>query len=265
VKLAGKTALLTGATGGLGRAIAHALAERGAQLVLSSRKRDELAELADALPGRGHRFAVADLAGEGAAGRLADDAGEVDVLVANAGLSAGGRLERFSEAELAAALRVNLEAPVELAHSLLPGMLERGEGHLVFISSLQGKVALPRSSVYTATKFGLRGLALSLREDLAGTGIGASVVLPGFIRDAGMLADSGIKTPAALGTCSPGEVGEGVVEAIERDRAEVDVAPLLQRVGAGIAHRWPQLAARVTRANARKVADKVVEGQARRR
>jgi short-subunit dehydrogenase len=261
VELQGKTALLTGATGGLGRAIAEALADRGTTLVLSARKADALAELTASLPGE-HRFIPADLALEGAAERLGADAGEVDVLVANAALPAGGRLDRFSAEELARALRVNLEAPVELARGLVPVMRERGSGHLVFISSLQGKVALAHSSVYTATKFGLRGFALALRDELAATGVGVSVILPGFIRGAGMFAKSGVKAPAGLGTSSPQEVGEAVVTALRRNRAEVEVAPLLQRLGAGFAHRRPRIASRFTRARARRVADKVVRGQA---
>lgn len=252
--------LLTGATGGLGRAIAEALAARGATLVLSSRKGAELERLAASLPGEGHRFVVADLAQEGAAEQLIADAGEIDGMVANAGLSAGGRLEAFTEEELTSALRVNLEAPVRMARAILPGLIERREGHLVFIASLQAKAAMPRSSVYSATKFGLRGFALSLREDVREAGTGVSVVLPGFIRDAGIFADSGAKAPAGLGTSSPEEVGRGVVEAIERNRAEVQVAPLLQRLGTGIAHRRPQLAARVTRGSAAKNAERVIEG-----
>jgi short-subunit dehydrogenase len=264
VELAGKTVLLTGATGGLGRAIARALAERRATLVLSGRTPSALESLARALPGE-HRALAADLGEEGAAERLASEAGPVDVLVANAAVPAGGRLERFTQDDLAQALRINLEAPVKMARALIPGMRERGSGHLVFISSLQGKVAFPHSSVYTATKFGLRGFALALRDELRASGIGVSVVLPGFIREAGMFAKSGAKAPAGLGTSSPGEVGQGVVTAIERDRAEVEVAPLLQRLGAAFAHRRPHLAARVTRRRAGRVADRVHEGQAGKR
>ncbi len=262
MELNGKKVLLTGATGGLGRAIAATLAGRGARLILSSRKPDELDELIASLPGNGHRAIVSDLADEGAAERLVDESGPVDVLVANAGLSGGGRLESFSEQALEAALRVNFETPIRLARAVLPGMLERDEGHLVFIASLQAKVALARSSVYSATKFGLRGFALSLRDDLHGTGVGSSVVLPGFIRDAGMFADSGQRAPAGLGTSSPEEVGEGVVRAVERDRAEVVVAPLLQGLGAGVGLRLPRLTSLLTRRSSAKVADKVVEGQA---
>jgi short-subunit dehydrogenase len=264
VEVAGKTVLLTGASGGLGRSIARALAGRGATLVLSGRNAEALGELASSLPGD-HRIAVADLAEDGAAERLARESGDIDVLVANAGVPAGGRLERFTQDELARALRVNLEAPVRMARAVIPAMRERRSGHLVFISSLQGKIAFANSSVYTATKFGLRGFALALRDELWGSGIGVSLVLPGFIRDAGMFADSGAKAPPGLGTSSPDEVGQGVVQAIERDVAEVEVAPLLQRLGVAVAHRRPQLASRVTRRSAARIADRVSEGQARQR
>ena len=95
--LHGRTTLLTGATGGLGRAIATALAARGAKLILSSRKTEELVKLARSLPGGGHTTLVADLAKDGAALALLDQAGDVDVLVANAALPASGRLDGFSQ------------------------------------------------------------------------------------------------------------------------------------------------------------------------
>ena len=95
-----------------------------------------------------------------------------------------------------------------LAQALYPAMIERGSGHLVFVSSLSGKAASPRPPIYNATKFGLRGFALGLRADLGPQGIGVSMVSPGFIREAGMFADSGGKTPpAGLGTSTPEQVG----------------------------------------------------------
>ena len=127
MELGEKTVLVTGATGGLGRAITSALAQRGATLVLSGRSPEALQELSDSLPGE-HRIAAADLALEGAAERLAADAGEVDCLVANAGMSGTGSLESFSTDDLTRAIRVNLEAPMVLARALAPGMVERGEG-----------------------------------------------------------------------------------------------------------------------------------------
>ena len=262
MELAGRSVLLTGATGGLGRAIARALAGRGATLVLSSRKAEALEELAGTLPGAGHRTLVADLADEGAAVRLIAEAGVPDVLVANAGLPASGRLDGFSQDEVGRALRVNLEAPIRMARDVVPAMRGRGSGHIVFLASLAGKVAAPRSSLYTATKFGLRGFGLSLREDLWGSGVGVSVILPGLVRDAGLFADSGAKVPPLIGTASPEEVGEAVVEAIERNRGQIDVAPRLQRLLAGFAHRYPGLAGRAQRlGGGTRVADEISGGQ----
>ena len=259
--LDGKTVLLTGATGGIGRAIAEALAGRGANLVLSARKVDALNELAGSLPGE-HRVATADLGEDGAAERLAADAGEVDCLVANAGLPGTGKLESFSTDELQRALRVNLEAPMLLARALEPSMRERRDGHLVFVSSLSGKAPSPRSAVYASTKFGLRGFALCLRADLAGTGVGVSLVAPGFIRDAGMFADSGAKPPPGMGTSTPQEVAAGVVKAIERNKVEIAVAPVQTRALAHLGLASPRIAMRaVSGGTASKTADRVAEGQ----
>lgn len=203
MELAGRKALLTGATGGLGRAIAKALTDRGAALVLSGRSAEALEKMAAELPGDGHRVVPSDLSQPGAAEKLAAEAGPVDALVANAGLPGTGRLPDFTPDELTGALRVNLEAPMLLARALEQGMLERGSGHMVFISSLSGKSATPLSSVYNATKFGLRGFALGLRADLDPLGIGVSIVSPGTIREAGMYADSGAPPITGLGTGSP--------------------------------------------------------------
>lgn len=243
----GTTALLTGATGGLGRAIAESLARRGAALVLSSRKAGELDELALSLPGEAHRRIVCDLDEPGAVERLAADAGAVDVLVANAGVGGNGRFESFDADQIERLVRVNLEVPLLLARALVPAMRERGAGQLVFISSLAGKAVSGRSALYSATKAGLRAFALGLRQDLGDDGVGVSVVNPGFVREAGMFHESGRATPPGVGTATPGEVGEAVARAIEEDRAELDVAPIQQRVLANFAGRRPHLAARITR------------------
>lgn len=264
MELAGRTALLTGATGGLGRAIAKALAERGASLALSARVAEALEALAAELPGRGHRVLPTDLAEPGAAERLAAEAGEVDVLVANAGLPGAGRLTDFSPEEVGRALRVNLEAPMLLARELIPAMTERGSGHLVFVASLAGKAANPRSSIYNATKFGLRGFALGLRTDLAPTGIGVSLVSPGFIREAGMFADSGAKPPPGMGTAEPAQVGDAVVKAVERDKVEIAVAPLQQRALAHLGLASPSMAVRAqSGAAGRKAAEAIAAGHPR--
>jgi short-subunit dehydrogenase len=261
VDLGGKSVLLTGATGGLGVAIAGSLARRGATLVLSSRKPEQLAELVSGLPGEGHRTIVSDLAEDGEALHLLAQAGDVDVLVANAGLPASGRLDGFSQEEIGRALRVNLESPIRMARELVPGLVERGSGHLVFLSSLSGKAATARASLYAATKFGLRGFALCLREDLRGSGVGASVVSPGTIRSAGMFADSGVAAPVLMGTGTPEQVAAGVVSAIERNRSEVTVAPLRQRALSRFAINAPELSGRIAGEMATRVADEIARGQ----
>ncbi|MEX2106165.1 MAG: SDR family oxidoreductase [Solirubrobacterales bacterium] len=262
--LSGRTALLTGATGGLGRAIARALAQRGARLALSGRKAEALEELAAELPGGGHRALPSDLAEPGAAEKLAAEAGEVDVLVANAGLPGAGRMEEFSPDEVKRALRVNLEAPMLLAQALYPAMLEKGSGHLVFVASLSGKAPSPHSSIYNATKFGLRGFALGLRADLSPQGVGVSIVSPGFIREAGMFAESGATPPAGLGTSTPEEVARGTVKAIESDKVEVVVAPVQQRFLAHFGLFSPSVAVRAASGAAgQKAAAEVAAGHSK--
>ncbi len=261
MELAGRKALLTGATGGLGRAIAASLAERGAILLLSARKREALEAMAAELPGEGHRVLPSDLAEPGAAEALCAEAADVDVLVANAGLPGAGWLTDFSSEQVTRALRVNLEAPMLMARALFPAMVERGSGHLVFISSLSGKAPSPRTSIYNATKFGLRGFALGLRGDLGPKGVGVSLVSPGFIRDAGMFADAGGKSPPGMGTGRPDQVGDAVVRAIERDKAELTVAPLPQRVMSHFALANPSIAVRVqSGATGQKAAKAVADG-----
>lgn len=248
--LSGRTALLTGATGGLGIAIARSLASRGAILLLSSRKAEELERLAAELPGEGHRALPADLAEEGAAERLAAEAAGTDVLLANAGLPAAGRMEDFTPEQVRRALRVNLEAPMLLAQALYPAMLERRSGHLVFVASLAGKAPAPQSSIYNATKFGLRGFALALRTDLARGGVGVSLVSPGFIREAGMFAESGASSPPGLGTSTPEAVAAATVRAIEGNKVEIAVAPARQRFLAHFGLASPGIAVRVSSGSA---------------
>jgi uncharacterized protein len=263
VNLAGRTVLLTGATGGIGHAIAHACAARGAQLVLTGRRAEVLEPLATELSAR----AVAcDLSRAEEVARLLGEVGNADVLIANAALPASGLLSSFSVEEVDAALAVNLRAPMVLAHGLAAGMRARGHGHIVFISSISGKTASIGGSVYSATKFGLRGFALGLREDLRGTGVGVSTVFPGFISDAGMFHEAEVKLPGYVATRTPEQVAAGVVRAIEHDRSEVDVAPLAVRLGAAVAGLAPELSGRLQRRlGSDDIAAAMAEGQRNKR
>ena len=238
--------LLTGATGGIGRAIAQALAARGADLLLSGRRAEPLEELSGAVGGRA---LTCDLASREAVGRLGEIAAEAKtgILIANAAVPASGTLEDLTQDQIDTMLEINLRAPIALARALIPGMMARGAGPLVFISSLQGTAATPGAPLYLATKFGLRGFALGVREDLRAHAVGVSTVFPGFIRDAGMFADSGVTLPPGVGTRSPEDVAVAVLRAIDENRAELDVAPLPLRVGAAAAGLAPSLAASVSR------------------
>ncbi len=244
MQIEGSKVLLTGATGGLGHAIARALRVKGAELILTGRRADVLEPLAQECSARA--LAV-DLSDPAEVDRLLDEAGDLDILVANAALPASGTLDSFSVAQIERALDVNLRVPIVMAHRLVPQMRERGRGHLLFMSSLSGKTGTAGSSLYNATKFGLRGFAMAMRAELHGTGVGVSAVFPGFIRDAGMFAEAQVKLPRGVGTRTPEDVAKATVEAIERNRGEVDVAPLSLRLGSAFSGIAPELAASVTR------------------
>lgn len=252
--------LLTGATGGIGKAIARSLHERGARLILTGRRGEVLEELVSELGERAETRAV-DLSDRDAVQELAASVGDVDVLVANAGLPGSGRLDEYSREQIDRVLDVNLGAPVHLTRALLPGMLERRRGHLVYMSSMSGKVATLRASLYNGTKFGLRGFAFGLREDLRDTGVGVTTVFPGFISDAGMWGDSGLKPPSGIGTRTPQQVADAVLAGIDKDRAEIDVAPLLVRAGGWFSGAVPGVIAAVTRRGGSELGDELAEAQ----
>jgi len=265
VQLAGARALVTGATGGIGGATARALHARGATVVLTGRREELLEQLRSELGERAETVAL-DLSERDAPARLAETSGPVDVLVANAALPASGRVEDFDPDEIDRSIDVNLRAPIQLTRAFLPGMLERKRGHVVLVSSLSGKVASPRSGLYSATKFGLRGFAAGLREDVEPLGLGVTVVFPGFVSDAGFFAESGVKLPRWVATRTPDQVAAGVVRGIERGRGEVDVAPLGLRVGTRLSQLAPVFAGRVQRRlGSERIADALADAQREKR
>ena len=244
VQIQGKTVLLTGATGGIGEAIAHELSRAGAKLIVSGRRADVLERIA---ADTGATIAVADLADREELEALVAAHSNVDILVANAALPASGELPDFSLDEIDRALDVNLRAPVIMSRLLVDQMVSRGSGQIVLIASLAGKVATAGSSLYSATKFGLRGFGAGLRADLVGSGVGVSVIFPGFVRDAGMFHESDVELPGYVGTSSPQDVAEAVRSAVENDRGEIDVAPLSVRAATKASELAPGLMGAVVR------------------
>lgn len=259
MNLTGAKVLLTGATGGIGQALAIELARRGGEMVLTGRRADVLEPLAKSVDGRA---IPADLADRDAIEGLLDEAGDIDVLVANAALPATGLLADYSINEVDRVLDINLRAPIVMAKLAAERMAAQRRGHLVFISSLAGKTASGMASLYNATKFGMRGFALALREDLRPHNVGVSTVFPGFVSDAGMFADSGATLPSGVGTRTPQDVARATARAIERNLAEVDVAPPTLSVLAMFGGAFPSVAAAIQRrVGGEKTARQLAEGQ----
>jgi short-subunit dehydrogenase len=218
MELVGATALITGASGRIGTAIARGLHDRGASVVLHASTPERLSELAAdmAAPVLG-----VDLALPEGPGLLAEKAlgmsGRVDVVVHCAGIGHYGALGEMTPERLDRLLDVNLRAPLQLTRALLPGMLAAGRGHLVFVASIAGLVGVAHEAAYSATKAGMVGLADSLRLELARTGVGVSVVCPGAV-DTDFFTRRGApyqrRLPRML---PPGRVVRDVLRGIERD------------------------------------------------
>ncbi|MEV7803194.1 SDR family NAD(P)-dependent oxidoreductase [Microbispora sp. NPDC088329] len=218
---AGARVLVTGASSGIGAATALELSARGARLVLSGRDEDALAGVAARTGGE---VLPADLSDPSA--DLAVRAGRVDVLVACAGEGWSGPFTRMSAGTAERLIAVNLAAHLQLTRLLLPGMLERGRGHLVYVASIAGVVGVREEAVYAATKAGLLAFAESLRYELPG--IGVTVVVPGVV-DTPFFARRGRpytrRRPAPV---PPERVARAIAVAVERDRAEVYVPAWLR-------------------------------------
>ena len=182
--LTGKTALITGASGGIGAEIARALHGRGAVVGLSGTRHEALASLAAELGPRTH-ILPADLALAEDATRLITDAeaamGQVDILVNNAGLTKDGLVLRMSDADWDKVVGVDLTAPFRLTRAALKFMLRRRAGRIINIGSIVGTTGNPGQANYCAAKAGLIGLTKSLAQEVASRGITVNLVAPGFI------------------------------------------------------------------------------------
>lgn len=245
MEIKGSTILVTGASGGLGTAIARDLKARGASLVLTARNEALLDALAAELDAE---VLVADLTSRADVERVAARAASCEVLVANAGVGDDPPFDELDEDAIDFALAVNLRAPIVLSNAYAKARIAAGEkGQIVLVGSLAGLAASPGTRMYNATKFGLRGFALSFSQELEGTGVGCSLVAPGFIRDAGMFHDGGIELPQGVRTKSPQDVAEGVATAITQNPTEVFVAPVELRLASTLATVAPGLSAAIQR------------------
>lgn len=234
-KLGGCNAIVTGASRGLGVHIAKALAQEGINLVLAARSADLLDKVREDVQSKDTRVVVipTDLSDSEQIKALAKQAeqelGSVDILVNNAGVEFTAPYEDYPLEKIRLAAEVNLLAPMLLTRAVLPGMLKRGRGHIVNMSSLAGKIGFPYQSPYAATKAGLVMFTHSLRAELIDKPIGVSVICPGFVADSGMYArkqKTDKPAPKTLKPTTPDKVVAAVLKAIRKDVAEITVNPL---------------------------------------
>lgn len=245
--MAGPTVVVTGASHGIGAALARAWARRGATLVLSSRDAGALSDVAREVERAGGRAVVqpGDVTREDDRARIVEVArstGRLDVLVNNAGRGYYGSVASIGAVDLEALFALNVVAPLRLAQLALDPLTRSG-GTVVMISSVAGVVAAPRMGAYAASKFALEALSMSLRAELVGTGVRVCVVRPGPV-DTGFRRNAvttdghaGVRPPGAR-VQLPDDVAEQVVGAVERGVAVVETTGFV-RVASAAARMVP--------------------------
>ncbi len=256
----GQTVLVTGASRGIGVAIATAFAERGLNLVLTARRDVSVAPVAQNLSDRygitAHPMAC-DMRHHDQIAALADHCatvlGGIDILVNNAGIDHTMPFDDRSSSDIVDMIETNLTGPILLAHAILPAMIARDGGHIVNIASLAGVMPSAYEEPYNASKYGLVGFTKSLRLSAQDQGwpISASAICPGFVSGAGiyeaMKSDYGISAPASMGTVSDEKVAQAVIRAVEKDLPDIVIMRGQPRLLAALAIVAPQFFERIIR------------------
>jgi short-subunit dehydrogenase len=233
LRLSGQVIWITGASGGIGAALARRFAREGAALALTSRREAELARVVAELPAGTRAIAVPGDVTELAAipawlARIEAELGPVDMLVANAGISQRSRVRDTPLAIYRTLMEVDFFAPVALAQAVLPGMLARRRGHIVVTSSVAGKYGTPLRSGYCAAKFALHGFFDALRAESAKDGIDVTLLVAGPVR-----TDVSINALTADGSTY------GVMDAMQANGIPVDVAA--ETILTGLLAREPEI------------------------
>jgi short-subunit dehydrogenase len=245
-------AFVTGASRGIGRAVAHALAQRGATVGLAARSTSELQALAAELPGSHHAL-TCDVALPTSIASAVEEfiaaSGGLDLVVANAGIAHYEPVSEQSLEQIVHMTEVNWLGTVHTVQAALPHLLAQGRGHIVVMSSGAGLRPFPRAAAYSATKAAQRMFAEALRHELAGTGVSVTTVYPGEIRTS-LHDHEKARMPAwyrgGPQAATPEALAKRVVRAIERDSRHVHYRPLVK--GMGILHGLsPALADRMLR------------------
>ncbi len=211
--LSGKTALVTGATGGIGGAIARKLHAQGATVVLSGTREAVLADLAKELGERAF-FAAANLSDaesvDGLVARAEEAAGaSLDILVANAGITKDGLLMRMKDEDFQSVIQINLESYFRLTRAAVKGMMKRRSGRIIGVTSVVGVTGNPGQTNYSASKAGMIGFSKSLAQEVGSRGITVNCIAPGFIASPMTDVLNDQQRDAILGKIPAGRLGTG--------------------------------------------------------
>jgi short-subunit dehydrogenase len=258
LELRGATAVVTGASAGIGLAVARRLARKGANLVIAARRPEKLEDTAASLRGLGVKVLAVptDVGRRDDLDRLVEAAlrelQTIDVLVNNAGIEAFCHFADLPAERIEETIRVNLTSAVMLTRLVVPHMLAAGRGHVVNMSSTAGKLGPPFGAVYATTKAGLIAFTQSLRSEYRNRGVSASVICPGFADEGGiydrMKAESGRHSPPLVGSTTADRVARAVIKAVEKDHPEIIVNSPPVRPIAVLMQMFPSLGASVVRA-----------------
>lgn len=242
----GTVAVVTGASSGIGRATAIALAQRGAHVVLAARRKDLLEELAEAINSKGGKatVAVCDVTRPEDIRELADlaenELGGCDILINNAGIPAGGPFENLTDERIEQMIATNVLSVIYATKAFLPGMRQSGRGHIVNVASIAGRHAVPGAAVYSATKHAVVAFSESINHETSKDGVHVTAICPAFVDTEGFpqkdLPDA-IVMPMKL-------VTRAIVKVIERGRAPQVTVPRWAgtleffRVAIPVPYRW---------------------------
>lgn len=228
MNLKGKRVLLTGATGGLGQALAVELAKKGAQLALVGRDEVKLNLLKDTLVKAGAWVTsiTADLSESAANNQIVEAAkqqmGSIDILINNAGVLDFIKFEQQSDARIAQMLHTNVTAPIQLTHAVIADFIAKNQGHIVFVGSIFGSLGFPYFATYCASKFAIHGFSQSLRRELLSSNIGITYIAPRGIKTAMNDASTvGMWKKTGSQMDDPQTVAKRIIQALEKEQQEV--------------------------------------------
>jgi short-subunit dehydrogenase len=250
--IAGKTVVLTGASGGIGVFIARALAREQATVVGISRSQESLEQICAEVEIAGGRgismtFDISKVEELSVLVRQIHElAGPIDILINNAAIEKFRPFQNYTTQGIQSILTTNLLAPMELTRLILPSMVARNSGHVVNIASGSGKKGAPYNSIYSASKAGLIMWTDSMRQELASTNVGVSVVCPGYT-SAGMFLKFGSPAPKLARVSCPSEVANAVIRAIKLNQEEVIVDGFLTKLLFSNIQLFPKFGDRIYR------------------